>query len=1064
MKHRIHGSKGGKGGGGYRAPVEAANTLKATQSVGLVDVISEGEIVGLVDGAKGIFLNETPLMTAAGAYTYNDVSWTLRTGQPEQSALPYDAGATNEVGVGVEITHDYPKASGSGSGKYQFSVTNTLATRLQVSLGVNALYETLMDQEHVGDIIGASVNYKISVKNKNNAEIYSRSGTISGKTMSRYLQTVQLNLSDDGSKIGSGNYNGPWLVTVEKTTADSKSSTLQNDLYLSSYTVIVGYSFTFPYSALMSISASAESFGNSVPTRAYKVKGLKIAVPSNYDPTTRAYSGIWDGSFKTAWTDNPAWVFYDIVTNDRYGLARFLPSSIIDYGDLCDKWLLYEVARICDELVPDGFGGKEPRYTFNYQIMGAAEAKEVLQSIASCFHGMSYWCSGMIYARSDYPSDPIRTLTQTNIIKGQIDYATASIQDRHSVVLVTWNDPDDMYKATIETVFDWELYSQIGYRSVSSVAYGCTSRGQAHRHGLWILATEAEEWQCTVTVGIDGFDYLPGDVVRLADPTWQGYRASGRVKNIDGINVTLDAPFETAENEVYQLAIYNSAGTEDVRQVTDVKGSLIIVDSDYTGTYDENAVWSMRGALSSPRLFAIRNITEKQKGNIQLTLRETNPKKYLEIEQGIVLEKNPTRRAEKTLSAPTDVNAKETAAKINGTLTQKVLISWSPDANYGGAVAWQLSYTDPLGNTTTLPWQNTICVELVDIMGGLWTFRVIAKSSDGRVSLPTVREQIISSIGTPSNITGLQAAQDGDNIDLFWDANTDINFSHYEVRTGFTWSQGTVIANKLLEPYYSVKAVAEKTYGFSVKAVNIYGQYCDVAAVIQIAVRNLTQANIFVEWNEFSSVSGENSGTVFVLSPYNCSVMKGGCAEYEDDRCNQFGEGFLLTLADGATNGCWNSVVHDLLKVVNAQILADYYLSMPDKTKIAVEMRTSLDNVIWREWAAYTPRTVQFRYIQFRFVLTTGNVDMKPYVSYMNIIIDMPDIVKTGRIIVPASGAHIDYGFDFAVIPTVVLTADGAERQARIDGVPGLSGVDVKVFGTTGSAAEGVVNWSARGY
>ena len=764
----ITGAKG-KGGGGssYRAPVEEQDSLQAIQFVSLLDVVSEGPIEGLVDGDKSIFFNETPLRTSGGTLTLNDVSWQINTGTPDQPALPYASGAETEVGVGVEVTHLYPKGEGPDSGKYQFSVTNADDTRLRLTLGVQGLYQQLTDQEHAGDVKGAEVSYKITITDANNTTIKSYSRTLKGKTTSQYLWDLTFALSGTA----------PWLVTVEKTSDDSSSSTLVNDLYLSSYTEIVGYSFTYPNTAMVAVKASAETFSGSVPGRIYYVKGLKVQVPSNYNPETRAYSGIWDGTFKLAWTDNPAWVLYDMITNDRYGVSKYLPHSYLNANELCDKWYLYAIAQICDELVDDGFGGQEPRYTFNYQIQGAGEAREVLQSIASVFHGMTYWSSGLIYARADFTADPVRTLTQANVKDGVFTYSSASQQERHSVALVKWNDPDDLGRTHVEAVYDWDAYRRLGYRPIETVAYGCYSRGQAHRHGKWLLASEETPWTVTVEMGLDGFDLVPGDIVKIADPAWMGYRAGGRIKSISGTTVTLDAEFDTERGETYQISICDTDGTEETRQITNVDGAVVTVASAFSKTFAPSAIWSISGSSAAPRQFRVQNIRETGKASIQLTLIEIDPHKFEWIESDLRIEMPPARRPLKEECMPPDfLDVTERTATVNAQLVQKALFSWGYSSANFYVTQYRVCYTDALGNKHYSRWQEDNSFELTNVQTGQWKFAVQSKTFDGRTSSWASMNYEMAGISalSPSNAEGLTLTESSDRFMYTTETRTKI--------------------------------------------------------------------------------------------------------------------------------------------------------------------------------------------------------------------------------------------------------------------------------------------------
>lgn len=1084
MRHYIiaEGSKGGKGSSGYRAPVESENTLRAIQYATIVDVISEGPIVGLADADKGIYLNETPLRTNGGTLTMQDVSWELRNGLPEQDPLQFADASSSEHSVGVEVSNLYPRAVGPDSGKYQFSVTNQLVTRLRVTLGVQALYKTLTNQSNAGDIVPATVSYKVSVYNASNSAIYTTSRKLEGKTTSQYLWEITIDLDD----------NGPWLVSIEKTSADSTTSDINNDLYFSSYTEIIGYSFSYPNTALVAVSASAESFGNSVPTRAYKIKGLMVKVPSNYTPATRTYSGVWDGTFKTAWTDNPAWVFYDLVTNERYGAAFYLPWAYTSAQDLCDKWTLYEIARVCDELVPDGFGGYEPRYSFNYQIFGAEDAAQVLQSVASVFHGMSYWSSGLVYAKSDYPTDPIRTINQANVLEGKITYSTGSIQERHSVVHVTWNDPDDMYKAAVEAVYDWDLVEKIGYNPVDSVAYGCTSRGQANRHGLWVLATEAEDIVVTVEMGLDSFDYLPGDVVRIADPAFMGYRAGGRIKDITGTTITLDAGFETVSGETYTLVINAADGTEESRKVTAVTGSQVRVASAYSKEFAALPVWSMLGTQSAPGRYSVTKITEKSKGTLEVQLKEVNPNKYASIEQGLTLEQLPTQRTGRGApETPDGLNVHETIAVEGGYLVCKALFSWSSlaSSDFGAATSWRVQTKDPYGNIATYDWQDSSSISFSHIPTGYWTFAVMGRSSSGLTSAWAEITVAIQGVAAPADVTGLRALQDGDSVDLLWNANNDLNFDRYEVREGYTWDTASVIAARVYEPTLTVPVSFEREHSFLVKAVSTAGTYSNNAAGVKIMVKNLSDKNVFVAWADLSAIepewrdvteqswqdldvdwayrvdNGYHDNTRFVENSLRL-ISVDGTWEQQDEatKWQDYGDAAVLTLVEGAVYGVWTSTIKDLGRAVGAEVYRDIFYIASGGAQVETEVRTSIDGDVWSDWVPFVRHATMLQYIQYRLILSTPDAENPPTVTRLYVVVDMPDIVRSGRIEVSANGAIIEYGYDYARQPSVVITADGADRQAKLVGEPGLSECVVKVIGVDSADVGGVVNWTSRGY
>ena len=765
---------GGKSGGGYRAPVEAPNSLQSMQEVTIVEAVSEGPIVGLATGdARSIAFNETPLMTEGGAYTYQNVSWAVRPGTADQDAFADVSGVETEVTVGVEVTKNFPRASGSGSGAITRQITNPYCTAVRVTMSVGALYEQLVDQDRAGDTVAMTISYNVLIKDKDENIVANDNVERTDKTTSGAQWAKKYALT------GSA----PWTVTVTKTYEDNTSGYKHNDIYWAAYTEIIGYKMIYPHTACMMVRGNAETFGSSVPNRAYKIKGLIVEVPSNYDPATRQYSGIWDGTFKNAWTDNPAWVLRDIIESGRYGLKKFFPPA--KQGNaLCDKWTLYEIAKYCDEYVSDGSGGVEPRYTFNGQIMGSGSAREVLQSIASNFHGMMYWSSGMVIASSDVPKDPVKSLTQANIIDGNLSYSTGSAQERHSVALVTWYDPDNYCNARIEPVYDWDAYQRYGYRPINVTAYGCTSRAQAHRQGLWTLLTEDEQWQASCEVGLDGYDLMPGDFVRIADPKWMGTRFSGRIESIDGTSVTLDGEVGFASGESYVLYVVMPDGTEEHRNITTGAGThtTITIASAFDKTPVDHAVWTISGTDVAPRLFAVRSIEETQNGRLRLSLREVISAKYTRLEQSIEFTTTPGRRPTVgVLDAPTGLTVVPANYISGGQVYQRLTFSWVGSGD-SAVSEYEFGYRSPAGDWNSFTPKKTYSMDIAAAASGTYIFRVRALSLDGRQSSWAEKSYTLEGVTTkPKKPTELKAEGGYRSIKVSWQMPSDALVGYFEI-------------------------------------------------------------------------------------------------------------------------------------------------------------------------------------------------------------------------------------------------------------------------------------------
>ena len=575
----------------------------------------------------------------------------------------------------------------------------------------------------------------------------------------------------------------PWTVTVTKTYDDNTSDYKHNDIYWAAYTEIIGYKMIYPHTACMMVRGNAETFGSSVPNRAYKIKGIIVEVPNNYDPETRQYSGIWDGTFKNAWTDNPAWVLRDIIESGRYGLKKFFPPAK-QGNTLCDKWTLYEIAKYCDEYVSDGNEGMEPRYTFNGQIMGSGSAREVLQSIASNFHGMMYWGSGMVMASSDVPKDPIKSLTQANVIDGAITYSTGSAQERHSVALVTWYDPDNFGNARVEPVYDWDAYQRYGYRPINVTAYGCTSRAQAHRQGLWTLLTEEEQWQASCVVGLDGYDLMPGDFVKIADPHWMGTRFSGRIESINGTSVTLDGEVGFVEGESYVLYIVMPDGTEEHRNITTGAGThtTITIQSAFSKTPVDHAVWTISGTDIAPRLFAVRSIEEQEAGKLKLSLREVMSSKYERLEQSITFTTTPGRRPTVgVLAAPTGLTVVPANYISGGQVYQRLTFSWVGSGD-SAVSEYEFGYRSPAGDWNSFTPKKTYSVDIAAAASGTYLFRVRALSLDGRQSSWAEKSYKLEGVTTkPKAPTNLSAVGGYRSIQVRWQMPSDALIGYFEI-------------------------------------------------------------------------------------------------------------------------------------------------------------------------------------------------------------------------------------------------------------------------------------------
>ena len=589
----------GRGGGGH-TPVEAKESGRSKQLVKIVEVISEGEVYGLADGMKSIYFDKTPVQNKDGSYNFKNVQVEGRVGGQVQDLMAGFNTSEKEVGVGALVKKNLPLTR---------TVTDSKVSRLRLTIGVQSLFK----QEDNGDTNGTSVNFIITIGSRTYPV------SISGKYSSQYLQHHTFN------NLPSV----PFIVKVERTTDDSTTQRLQNNTIWSSYTEIIDTEFTYPNTALMGVKFDSEYFSN-IPTRTYDLLGLKVKVPSNYDTRTRQYTGIWDGTFKVDWTDNPAWVLYDVVTNKRYGLG----GRLGEFG--ADKWALYQVAQYCDQLVPDGFGGQEPRFTCNAWLTEQRSAYQVINDICSIFRAMPVWNGQQLTVVMDRPADPVWTYTNANVDESGFSYTFSARKSRHNAIQVEYADKENSYEKAIEYVADDESIRKNGLNVKKITAFGCTSRGQAHRTALWLLQTEKLETKTvTFTVGAEGLMHIPGDIIKVADTHYAGTNIGGRVLAVNGKTVTLDREITLSGNSY--LSYINANAKHQNIKIISVNGAEVTLDQPPLGL-EIYGVWSLTTQQITSQLFKALSVKEESKGKYTIMALQHEPQKEAIVDNGAKFE------------------------------------------------------------------------------------------------------------------------------------------------------------------------------------------------------------------------------------------------------------------------------------------------------------------------------------------------------------------------------------------------------------------------------------------
>ncbi|MCE5333372.1 MAG: phage tail protein [Desulfobacteraceae bacterium] len=602
------GSSKGSGGSTYSAK-EEPNNLECESIARITDLIGEGEIGGLVNGGQSIFFDDTSLMNADGSYNFKGARYWERVGLPDQDPLPFDE-IESEASVGVVVT--------AASGGVVRTIDSGDVDAVRISLSLNALLQQHTDD---GDVVGTTVNLAIDVQPSGGSWIVATLVEIKGKTNDAYMRSVTIDRWKE--RFGEG----PWNVRVRRITEDAETLNISDEVSWFSYATLLYARFIMPNCAAVGLEIEAKQFGSSIPTRSYEVYGkCDMKIPSNYDPHTRQYTGVWDGTWQIAWTDNPAWVYYDLATNERYGLGQWIKEANID------KWALYEVAKYCDEPVPDGYGNYEPRWTCNCILQTREEAFHLLNAFASAFVGMAYWASGMVTFAQDRPSDPTHIVCGANALDANFNYSGTAISSRASVILVTWNDPVNKYEANIEVVEDPEMIQEFGWQQKDVMAVGCTRRSQAIRYGRYILYSEKYAPEIvTFQAGFDFADCAPGNIVKVADPAYAGVRSGGRLKSRSTTTLLkLDQSVTLNANETYTVTVTLPSGKPAEVVVSNAAGetSELSLATALAETPQAEAIWVLSGSSCAPRLFRVTANRETEPGKFEISAVYHNPAKF----------------------------------------------------------------------------------------------------------------------------------------------------------------------------------------------------------------------------------------------------------------------------------------------------------------------------------------------------------------------------------------------------------------------------------------------------
>lgn len=1025
---RIRGSGGGggKGGGGSSGGKEAKNTLRSKATLKIVDLLGEGEIRGLVNGPRSIYFDNTPLMNERGDWNFDGVNYYFRAGLPDQSFIPGFTAIEAETGVGVQLKHNNPQIK---------TISDPDYTAATVTVRVPSLAQT----NDEGDINPNSVSFSIRVRYQGGAWINPFGGqlTISGKCTAPYDRQYYFQLPTNPSGPSA-----PWEIEVVRNTPDSESVKNQNDIVFASYKGLIEQKFSYPYSAVIGIVIDAEEFGNAVPQRLYDVYGRIINVPSNYNPTTRTYSGIWDGTFKEEWTDNPAWVFYDLLTNDRFGLGDFiLPEQV-------DKWGLYEIAQYCDELVPNGYGGQEPRMTFNGVIGNRREAYEAISDIASCFRGMAFWTSGSIVASQDSPKDPVVLAHPSNVIDGIFDGSTSGLKARHTVAMVRWNDPADLYRNSVEVVQNDEGIRRFGYRDTQIVATGCTSRGQAHRVGLWTLLSELFETETiTYKAGLDHAGVRPGDIVAVQNPNVAGNDFGGRLAQGSTLGqLELDHEVTFEAGKTYSISVQMPDGKIEERDVVpvafDTPTTTAFLSSNLSVVPDPQTMWVITSSTAAPQLFRVVAIREVEPHIYEVTGLEYEPAKFDAVDFGTKFEElDISDLPSGELPVPEDLRAQEYLLRNTAgrTISAVNLSTKAPNDPRVTRWEWQLQIIGEDGepeNWSQSAFSDSPNIDIEGIENAVYNIRVRHVSIVAGFSSWRVRTGIsFSGLFTPpADVIDFRVNVVGDKAQFTWNISSELNVEGYEIRhspfeTGVTWNSAVIVAPNISGRGAQLPAI-KGTY--LIRAINSKGVYSVNDALIYSGIDSTSTFNAVEVFEEAPAFAGTHLRTVVVDNELRLASadMMIDWETLADVGSLYPGAGVepsgIYTLADTLDLGAvftsritarvdayglnYSGVMADWVTLASVEAMAG---STSDLWDINLLMRTTEQDPAdeqWTPWATFVSGDYSFRAVQFAVELISYNPKVTPSIRALTINVDMPDrIVKGTDLVVPVEGLFVPF-------------------------------------------------------
>ena len=1032
----IKGCKGGgKVGGSSRAPYEAPDNLLADSTAYLLDVVSEGEIEGWADAvnpAKCIYFDDTPLQNADGSFNFDGVEYWLRTGTPDQEPVPGFSAVENELNVGVEVTQSQ-------------SVTRSIAASdidaVRVKVGVGQL--TTLNPES-GDLTGASVSFAIDMAAGSGGWEEVGAYTISGKTTSGYQRAYRIELPDVR----------PISLRVRRTTPDSDTSKVQDVIYFVSYTEIIDAKLRYPNTAYVALAIPAQAFGGRVPRRSYRLKGMKCWVPSNYDPVLRTYdeNNIWDGTFKQAYTNNPAFFTYTVFLENRWGLGERIAP------DLVDKWSIYQIGKYCDGLVDDGLGGQEPRFTMNGVMNTREAAYQVITQLSSAFRGVTYWGAGAVVPVQDAPRDPVKIVTNANVVGGAFNYSGTGLPARKTAVVASYRDKADHFKIKAGVVFeDSEAIQRFGRRQSDITLPFQTSPGGALRDAKWVVDTNTTQRE--VVNYQSGFDHAalrPGDKVLISDKHRVGFRMGGRVLSIstDRHQVEVDAPVLLQSGETHNLMIADDAGNFTAADISgsdaagDGKASVLTLSEPLAENILHGAVFVLTASNLPPRQFrVVSNTPEKYLFNIVAL--EDDPNKYARVEQGIRIHDDApyilpnSLRPKPVTGLAVRVFYREASAELVATISWQV----QPGENVG---AFQVDFTDHLGVRRTIGEQAAQSVD-IPLFGphlGPFSAHVRAGNRLGVWSEFASRQFTVDAdLLVPAEVTDFRIRVLGDQAFLNWNKGDPVT-SHYHVRFAADpasgWNEALDIETDIAGRDVTVPALSG---AYFIKAVSVFGFESARAAMVTSNTLNLAHHNVVetvrVEPTFEGTVDNGLSREVAGLSLYSdlslfewddlfamADIYSDGgipaLAYYEAQQRVDLGGVYTSRLA-ADMRGFGFHIGFSIFNWSDLFAVPDVYGDINHLWRLGLQVATTNDDpemlgAAWSDWQNFIVGDYSARGFKFRVRFNSDDPMVAIVLESLAVTIDMPDRIEKGDDVdCPVDGVSVTFDPPFMARPAIVV-------------------------------------------